>query len=156
MLKISTQLEQVDLVSGGFNKVFKDIENRILKYGALTVGVHEDAQPYTYEDGSLQSAVEVAYYMEYGNKNFDGYMWLSKSLEQERSYINQQVEQISIDHWHDNIGYINAMRVLGDSLVNRVIDNVEGNTIGLHNNNTDTPAIDTGHMLNQVDYKVGD
>ncbi len=129
----------------------------------VTVGLHKDAQGYPKHergkdlDGGTTSVVMVGAMHELGAGNFPARRWLTTPIKEHKEKWADQLETMI-----KSKNPAPVLRALGRSAVQTIRTDVENNLIGMERNapstalakGGNTPMVDTGFLLRQVDYKV--
>lgn len=125
----------------------------------VEVGILENAPDYP--DGT--PILEVAAYTEFGGDggNPPAYHWLRKSAKIDHSFHRKQIIA-ALKHPAGSIR-TGLLHALGKRSVELIADHVENNDIGMQSNKEstqkrkggDTPMVDTKHMIQSLDYRVG-
>lgn len=133
------------------------------KSGIYT-GIHADAHDYA--DGT--DVMTVAMVGEFGNasNNIPPRHFLSRSISIDKAYYQNMIfKTLATYTFKDNAQFIEAkFREIGRQSVKLSQSHIEKNSIGMTPNTPATanrkggnqPMIDTGHLVQQIDYKLED
>jgi hypothetical protein len=153
-------------LDGDLEKLLQGMSRSIGYSGAVTVGLHKDAQAYRDTGAGLPSGhatnvVLVGAVHEYGLGTSPARRWLSRSLLKDRKKYKADTIKALVVLPEDQNKYKSMMGKIGKKAVDNVVDHVERNDIGMKAIKTATAnrkghtkvLIDSGHMLNQVSAK---
>lgn len=145
-------------VKGTWKKVSNTIKRNLQKAGALEIGVLKDSQ--LYPDGT--EPADVAYWNEYGTDTIPARFWLSGAIKHNQQFVRDTIKRINSRYPLNSNAYQIAMNEFGRQLKTKIIATVENNDIEMAGNapstqtakGGDTPIVDTGHLLRQINFKL--